>query len=597
MLSGHRVMEKLRVTLLCVFVALLWCLAYGRTSPAAWATPVHYDADAWLVLATLKTAQDGHVVPFSPLYVPELGAPFEANWNDFPNFLRQHKLQLWLAGGLCRGLGLFAASNLALLLAHVLAACSFYGVARYFRARSEWALAGACAFAFSAYLFYRSLDHLNLSFCWPIPLAILLVSWAFGWRGIPVGSRRFRIGLAIVVVAGLHNVYYAILLAQFLALAGFAQLLRGRGRKRSLVLGPWLLVLALVGAVLADSANVLASNWARGAGLPTEARPYGNLERYALKPIELLLPAPGWGLTPWPSLATAYAEGALYRGEMGSAYLGLAGLVGLTWMCLSTFRGYLQRRRGFLPGALIASAWILVYSVVGGLNGLLGALGFTWLRGTNRYSVWILALVLLWVVGRVSRAPWTQQRAVSLAAAALAAGIALVDQPPPSPPAAQLAEVRQTMASDRTFARSLESALPPEAMIFMLPVVDCPEGARVRKATDYEHFRLYLFSTRLRFSYGSDKGRPREAWQRRVESLEPEAMATALARMGFAGVVVNRKAYPDGAQALRESLAASGRLEAWESPDRDFLFVRLAPGPSPEPPDLVVPPAGEGEGS
>ena len=74
-------------------------------------------------------------------------------------------------------------------------------------------------------------------------------------------------------------------------------------------------------------------------------------------------------------------------------------------------------------------------------------------------------------------------------------------------------------------------------------------------------------------------------------------MADALERMGFAGVVVNRKAYPDGAQALREALAASGRLEVWESPDRDFLFVRLTPGPSPQPPDLVVPPSGESEGS
>ena len=83
-------------------------------------------------------------------------------------------------------------------------------------------------------------------------------------------------------------------------------------------------------------------------------------------------------------------------------------------------------------------------------------------------------------------------------------------------------------------------------MLFQLPVVDFPEGQRVRGATDYEHLRPYLHSTQLRFSYGSDKGRPREAWQRRVEALEPEAMADALERMGFAGLLVNRKAYEDG---------------------------------------------------
>ena len=146
------------------------------------------------------------------------------------------------------------------------------------------------------------------------------------------------------------------------------------------------------------------------------------------------------------------------------------------------------------------------------------------------------------------------------------------------------------MASDQTLVRSLETALPPQAMIFMLPVVDCPEGARARKATDYENFRPYLFSTRLHFSYGSDKGRPREAWQRRVEALEPEAMADALEHMGFAGVLVNRKAYEDAARELRDRLAASGRLETFESLDADFQFIRLRPVPRPLPPDEVVPP-------
>jgi hypothetical protein len=224
--------------------------------------------------------------------------------------------------------------------------------------------------------------------------------------------------------------------------------------------------------------------------------------------------------------------------------------------------------------------------VVGGLNGVVGALGFTWFRGTNRYSVWILALVLLWTVGRLSRAPWTRRRTASMVAAALVVGIAFADQCPRWTPAVQVAEARTTMASDRTFVQSLETALPPQAMIFMLPVVDCPEGARVRSATDYENFRPYLFSMRLRFSYGSDKGRPREAWQRSVEALDAGPMADALERIGFSGLLVNRKAYEDGAQGLRETLAATGRREAWESPDHDFLFIRLGPAPQPSaPPD------------
>ena len=141
--------------------------------------------------------------------------------------------------------------------------------------------------------------------------------------------------------------------------------------------------------------------------------------------------------------------------------------------------------------------------------------------------------------------------------------------------------------------RSLEAALPERAMLFQLPVVEFPEGPRVLEATDYEHLRPYLHATRLRFSYGSDKGDPRDAWQARAAALEPEPLAQALERIGFSGLLVNRKAYADGARELRERLAASGRAEAWESPDHDFLFVRLRPAASPEAPDAVIPKTNE----
>ncbi len=576
----------LRAAALTTAIAGLWCVVYGRTSLEAWEVPVDCVGDSWFTLATLKAARDGHIAPLRPLEIPELNAPFGANWNDF---LRQHKLQFWLAGRLARVVGLFGASNLVLLLAPVLAGLSFYAVSRYFRARWEWAFAGACAFALSPFLFYRSLPHLTLSFYWPIPLAILVVTWCFGRRGLRVASRRFSVAVAVVFVTGLHNIYYAGLLAQFLVLASFAQLLLRRGRGATLA--PLLLLAVLFASVIGDNANMIVYTWAHGPGLDNLLRPYGNLERFALKPIELLLPPGGSGLAPWRSAAAAYFQGALYRGEMGSTYLGLAGIGALAWLAIAAVRAYLRRPRGFLPAAFLAVAWILAYSVVGGLNGILGAVGFVWFRATNRYSIWILALVLLWAVVRLSRMQWTRRRGVSLLAAVLAASLALTDQSPSRTSRGEIQRLGGVIASDTTLVRSLEAALPAGAMLFQLPVVDYPEGPRIGKATDYEHLRPFIASSRLRFSYGSDKGRPREAWQHRVEELPPEQMAEALERFGFAGVLVNRRAYKDGGQELRERLAATGRREAWESPDHVFLFIRLRPAPSTVSPDDVAPPA------
>jgi hypothetical protein len=366
-----------------------------------------------------------------------------------------------------------------------------------------------------------------------------------------------------------------------------------RGRRGSLA--PLLLLGVLLTAVAADNVNTFAYAWAHGPSLQSTGRPYGNLERFALKPIELLLPTPSFGLVPWRSVANAYYQGALYRGEMGSAYLGLAGIAALLWLLVATVGAYARRPKAFPPPASLAVAWVLAYSVVGGLNGIVGALGFIWFRATNRYSIWILALVLLWVVVRLSRRTWSRRRGASLFAAALAAGVVVADQTPERTPQGEIRRLQRVIASDRTFVRSLEAALPAGAMLFQLPVVEFPEGPRIGKATDYENFRPYLFSSRLRFSYGSDKGRPREEWQRRVEELPAEQLADALERLGFAGLLVNREAYADGARELRERLAATGRPEAWESPDGVFLFIRLQPASDPEAPDVVVPPAGQAE--
>lgn len=580
---GARRTDALRAGALALAVAGVVCFAYGLTSAASWRVPATYHGDAWPTLGLLKAAAEGHLGPLRHVVVPELGAPFAADWNGY---LRQHKLQYWLAGRLARAVGLFPAANLLLPLAAALAAGSFYLVGRCFRARHEWAAVAAVAYALSPFFFYRGLNHLTLTFYWPLPLAVLVVTWAFGRRGLALGSRRFAAAAAIVVVAGLHNVYYAGILAQFLGLAALAQ--AWRTRRAAAAAAPLVLLAVLLATVLVDNANVVL---AVTSGDPSTAmdRPFGNLERYALKPVELLVPISHPGLAPWAPLGAIYFRSALYRGEMGSAYLGLAGVLSLLALAGVSIASYLRRPRAFVPAPFLAVAFVLAVSVVGGLNSLLGTLGFVWFRATNRYSIWILTVVLLWAVVAISRSALARRRRLSVAAAAVAAVLIVADQVPPRASAGAIRDVAARVASDAAFVRSLEATLPRGTMLFQLPVVDFPEGPRVNRATDYEHLRPYLHSHQLRFSYGSDKGRASDAWQHRAAALEPEPLAEALERIGFAGLLVNRKAYEDGARELRDRLAASGRVEAWESADGDFLFVRLRPAARPVLPDVAVP--------
>ncbi len=113
----------------------------------------------------------------------------------------------------------------------------------------------------------------------------------------------------------------------------------------------------------------------------------------------------------------------------------------------------------------------------------------------------------------------------------------------------------------------------------MLPVLDFPEGGSVRGMPDYDHFRSYLFTSRVRYSYGSDKGRSREEWQRRVETMVPSKMVARLEEYGFSGILVDRRAYPDGGERLLTGFTQAGRRILVDEEGGGRAFVRLEPRP------------------
>jgi len=114
-------------------------------------------------------------------------------------------------------------------------------------------------------------------------------------------------------------------------------------------------------------------------------------------------------------------------------------------------------------------------------------------------------------------------------------------------------------------------------MLFMMPVTEFPEGRRVLGFEEYDHLRPYLFSRRLRFSFGTDKGRPQDAWQHEVEAQPPARLANALETCGFAGILLNRRAYADGAQEVLAAMRAAGLQVRVAHAAGDYVLIGLTP--------------------
>ena len=120
--------------------------------------------------------------------------------------------------------------------------------------------------------------------------------------------------------------------------------------------------------------------------------------------------------------------------------------------------------------------------------------------------------------------------------------------------------------------------------VFQLPVMGFPEVVPPHRLTDYEHFRPYLLSEHLHFSYGAAKHRARGRWQRDLEGRPTEELVRRLEAAGFAALHLNRKGFEDRGERLLRDLEQLGYTRRLQSALGNQVVVLLRPSPQPQPP-------------
>jgi hypothetical protein len=576
------------VLLLAVAAFLIAITAYGRWTTASWAVPLEYgnlgyDADAMAVLAQIKAAAGGDFPPFVTKNVRQLGAPFVGNWNDVPIV---EQMMYWLAGCLARFTSVSFAANALVVFSHVLAAVTFYAVGRSLGVEWRWSVAGALVFAFARFPFTRQIHHPQVLYDWHVPACLLVGWWVLDGVALSRCNPRFWIAVAIAIATGIQHPYYTNMFVQLTGLACLVQWSRGR---REAAGAGFAVCGACMAAFLVMCGNYLAYKSLHGSSGAALVRRFQWLEFYALKPLDLFMPPPDHRLTALANLGRGYFENVLVPGEIPpSCYLGMIGIAALAWLVADSVRRAMATPPRPLPAETWQILWIFAYSVIGGVNCLIGVFGIQLFRSANRYSIFILAIVLLWAIRRLSQLQFSGFAAWALPAATVA--VALWDQVPPAPTAAEIGEVAGHVNSDRTFTRELEARLSPNAMVFQLPLMKYPEQP-APGVSAADHFRPFLYTDTLRFSFGSMAGRQDTAWQEAILSKGLQPAIEGLERYGFAALYINRAGYQDGAAELLKALAALGKADTITSPRGDLVAVLLKPAASPElPPGLPTDP-------
>lgn len=576
-----------RLCVLAGLAALIWCWHHDRWTVASWQLPTVYSGDAHETLARLQAAMEGDIRPMQSQVISRLGAPFGAYWNAYPT---PDKLLMVALGWLARVIGLFAAANVGLVLAQVSAALAFYAVARWLRCRWEWAMTGALLFAYTYSTFHRGLAHFSLVFTWTVPLGLFAVWLVACSRRLEWRRPGALACLGAAVALGVHNPYNLYFWLQLMGWAVVAQWF-GPRRRPNLQIG-----LAALGLALVVFVAMHLEVWVHvdePEGAPLLVRNYGGTEHYALKPVEMFIPSGyhRWGA--FAFLGNRYTRWSDWRGEVFLPYLGLAGLLGLGWIGFVTARRIFARRA--LPGQALSLGWLVAFASVGGITNLVAFFaGLQMFRATNRVGVFISAIVLFFLVWRLSRATANWPRWLRTSGALLVAGLGIMDQVPRGDGEKKAQEIIAAVESDRLLGREVEAALPAGAMLFQLPVLGFPEVVPPWRLSDYEHFRLYFSTHTIRLSYGAAKLRARSRWQRDLENASPAVLVRRLEEYGFAGLYLNRKGYEDRADAILRELAALGYDRRIESRLGNQVVVPLRPAAVPQLPFARTPTYGQG---
>ena len=578
--------EVPKIVALLIVSAILWCFIMNRWSAESWRTPIEYienpaNCDVVSLYAGIKVASQNHYMPLLSKTAPELGAPFHAQWDDFPSI---EELLVFIPGMLAKFIGIFAAANFMVMMAHVLAAAAMYAACRALGVEWPWAFAIGLVFGFAQYAFAQGQHHITVAYYWHVPLCLLVCRWITMGEGLALRGRRFQFALAVAFVTGLHNVYYTFMFMQLAALGGLSQWMRKNWRA---ALPAVAVCVAAMAAFVLMNADTFVFHFLNGKNTGAVVRNYAWMELYALKVLDLFMPFPSHRL--FAEFSQHYFSKEPLTGEIPPpAYAGIVAIAGLLWLAVTVLRRLVKNDRPAMPLEAVQIVWIVLFSTVGGLNNMLGVLGFELFRSTQRYCIFVTALALIFFARRISFLTKKEPASAILAACVLVL-IALWDQTPPVTTDTDIQRIAAMVKSDKMFTEKIESRLQPGAMVFQLPIVDFPESP-VPGVSGYDHFRPYLFSKNLRYQFGSIKGRPKADWAHGLSRLSLPEAVEKLERYGFAAVYVNRNGFQDKGAAALKSFKELGRTDIIESPLGDLYCVLLKPSASPELPPLLPAP-------
>lgn len=503
---------------------------------------------------------------------PRLGAPGRMELGDFPQFPHLHfavmkVLTLWTHDAA-------TVMNLYFLIGFPLTALATLPALRALGIGYGLCIAGAVLYAFLPYHFVRGVWHLFLAGYFMVPLLFLIVIWLFqgksflvvhrdtGRLGLELRSVRAVVSLLICAALAFDFPYYSAFGCVFLAMAGVLGYYGGGGRP--VLARAVLLTGALVVFFAIDLSPYLLFQLRYGPNpspLLVANHPWEDAELFGLTVTQMLLPAAGHPVPAFRALRDKFYASTPIPSEEDAMALGAFGSVGLLlllWSVAGRGRSVPRGRVYHLLGLLVVFAILL--GTVGGFATLFNLLGTSLARTYNRLSIFVAlpavaatTVALDQLVRRPARLGVRAALGVAVPAAVLVFG--LLDQTGKTY-VHDPKVVKPDYDNDAEFFARAEATVPEGTMVYQLPYISYLSYANAVHGTrPYDHWRGFVHSRHLRWSFGATHGRYWDGVHAALADRPVPEAVRGMVLVGFGAVYVDRAGYPDGGRAVEDELA------------------------------------------
>lgn len=467
------------------FLIVTTCYQYGLITMEAWLSPLGLQGDGLFSLFIAESFLQNFGSVYSD-QLPNMGILTE-------RYPIPEKLPYLIYSILINLSGIPVATNIMVVLIHVVSGISFYLCSRYLKFDYFFGLLMAIAFALTPYIFTRGLGHFVVACVWLVPWQVAVVTNLYQHISNSSLDLDWRLIICVALLGATFSPYHSFATILFIT---FFFLVCVFGRNFSLAT-------KLLGLIAMFFLVFLLLNWEYTFsvinGTTQTLRNLPALEVYGLKLPELFLPVahakiPVFGLIS----QKIYYSISFVRGEVWGPYLGFIGIFCLAFLGLKYLRDF-SRSQISRCAYVFQVVSIGLFSLIGGINLLIGVFGFQFLRATNRYAVWILVLSMFAVLSQSIK--WRDQNwKILFSLVILFLSLIWIDLPHPYSP-----EVRnqtlQKYNSDKAFFEDLVGLNPP-GMIAIFPKFVFPENGPIESVGDYSPLLVTLINSKLTTDLG-----------------------------------------------------------------------------------------------